>query len=247
MIPRTRCDTITRRVVWEAEAIRDSLLAVSGALDPRLYGRSIRPPRIVEDSKKTIVFSVRSMAMDVGRCTLRCRSWSRPKFLVGFNLPDLKLPTGRRDDTKVPAQALIMLNDPFVIQQAEYWARKLIADDSKNVDERIQRMFRSGTGSSPEPGRSSSCGGRRRKRLRQINRCHERCTSVGGVGTFDVQYHGIHLLPVKHENESRTDRTMSWSFADGSFASKFFEAFIGGFWMVSAERTTRRPFVRRRV
>jgi hypothetical protein len=50
-----------------------------------------------------------------------------PKFLVGFNLPDLKLPTGRRDETNVPAQALLMLNDPLVTRLAEHWAEQLVA------------------------------------------------------------------------------------------------------------------------
>ncbi|MCA9056713.1 MAG: DUF1553 domain-containing protein, partial [Planctomycetaceae bacterium] len=42
----------TRRL--EAESIRDSLLAVSGRLDPRLYGRPILPYRTAEDDKKRL-------------------------------------------------------------------------------------------------------------------------------------------------------------------------------------------------
>ena len=49
-----------------------------------------------------------------------------PKFLVGFNLPDLRLPTGRRDATNVPAQALILLNDPFVNAMARQWGQRLV-------------------------------------------------------------------------------------------------------------------------
>jgi hypothetical protein len=45
--------------------------------------------------------------------------------LTGFNLPDLKLPTGRRDVTNVPSQALILLNDPFVNAMAKHWARRV--------------------------------------------------------------------------------------------------------------------------
>jgi hypothetical protein len=44
----------TRRL--EAEAIRDNLLAVSGRLDPKLYGRPINPPRVAQDSAKAAVF-----------------------------------------------------------------------------------------------------------------------------------------------------------------------------------------------
>src|SRR5205823_6142392 len=42
----------TRRL--EAEAIRDGLLAVSGRLDPKLYGRPILPPRAAEDGAKRL-------------------------------------------------------------------------------------------------------------------------------------------------------------------------------------------------
>ena len=45
----------TRRL--EAEEIRDALLAVSGRLDPQLYGRPINPSRPVEDAAKRL-FSV---------------------------------------------------------------------------------------------------------------------------------------------------------------------------------------------
>ena len=64
-----------------------------------------------------------------------------PKFLVCFNLPDLKLPTGRRDVTNVPAQALVLLNDPLVVQLAEHWAEQLTQDGCTSPEDRIRIMF----------------------------------------------------------------------------------------------------------
>ena len=64
-----------------------------------------------------------------------------PKFLVCFNLPDLRLPTGRRDVTNVPAQALALLNDPFVVTMAEEWGSRLVNDDSLTPEERVTAMF----------------------------------------------------------------------------------------------------------
>jgi hypothetical protein len=72
-----------------------------------------------------------------------------PKFLVGFNLPDLKLPTGRRDVTNVPSQALIMLNDPFVISMAKHWAGVLAKEKSANPREKIRHMFLTAYGRQP--------------------------------------------------------------------------------------------------
>ena len=49
-----------------------------------------------------------------------------PKFLGAFNFPGGKVTQGRRDVTNVPAQALALLNDPFVLQQADVWAASLV-------------------------------------------------------------------------------------------------------------------------
>ncbi len=137
----------TRRL--EAEAIRDSVLAVSGRLDPRLYGRPIKPYRSAEDSMKRL-FSGPLDGDGRRSLYLEMSIMEPPKFLVGFNLPDLKLPTGRRDVTNVPAQALILLNDPFVVQACQLWADELIDDGSSSPEERIHSMFVRGLGRPPD-------------------------------------------------------------------------------------------------
>lgn len=128
----------TRRL--EAEAIRDSLLALSGKLDPQLYGRPILPYRTAEDDKKRL-FSGPLDGDGRRSIYLQMSIMDPPKFLVGFNLPDLKLPTGRRDVTNVPSQALIMLNDPFVNAMAKHWAGELMKDRDVTGANRVSRMF----------------------------------------------------------------------------------------------------------
>jgi hypothetical protein len=128
----------TRRL--EAEAIRDSLLAVSGRLDPKLYGRPILPPRVAEDGAKRLYAG----PLDGhGRRSiyLQMSIMEPPRFLVGFNLPDLRLPTGRRDTTNVPAQALILLNDPFVNAMAHHWGQRLVQMPHASPEERVKCMF----------------------------------------------------------------------------------------------------------
>jgi hypothetical protein len=132
----------------EAEAIRDSLLVVSGRLDRTLYGRPIRPYRTAEDTKKRLFsgpldgFGRRSVYQQMS-------IMQPPEFLVGFNLPDLKFPTGRRDVTNVPAQALILLNDPFVKAMADRWAEHLIHNGRKQPEQRIKAMFVTAFGRRP--------------------------------------------------------------------------------------------------
>lgn len=136
----------TRRL--EAEAIRDSLLSVSGRLDPQLYGRPIDPTRQVEDASKRL-FSGPLDGNGRRSIYLEVSIMDRSKFLQSFNAPDPKLPTGRRDETNVPAQALVMLNDPLVLAMADQWVSRLVADGSASVEDRIRSMFLQALGRPP--------------------------------------------------------------------------------------------------
>lgn len=137
----------TRRL--EAEAIRDNLLAVSGRLDPQFGGPPIKPVRTVEDPAKRL-FSGPVDGHGRRSLYLEMSIMDPPKFLVGFNLPDLKLPAGQRDVTNVPAQALILLNDAFVVQSAQRWADQLLQDGSATPEERVRGLFISALGREPD-------------------------------------------------------------------------------------------------
>ena len=141
----------TRRL--EAEAIRDSLLAVSGRLDPKLFGRPINPHRHVEDGAKRLY----SGPLDGhGRRSiyLNVSIMAPSTFLLNFNFPDPKLPAGRRDVTNVPAQALVLMNNPFVVSLADHWASELVQDGSASPPDRIERMFVRALGRVPSASES---------------------------------------------------------------------------------------------
>jgi Protein of unknown function (DUF1553) len=112
----------------EAEAIRDSILAVSGRLDERLEGPSVRvhlddfmtgrgrPPAsgpLDGSGRRSIYLEVR-------------RNFLTPLFLA-FDFPIPATAAGRRSQSNVPAQALSLLNDPFVSQQAHTWAKRALS------------------------------------------------------------------------------------------------------------------------
>ena len=156
----------TRRL--EAETIRDSLLAVSGRLDRTLYGRSINPYRHAEDSAKRL-FSGPIDGKGRRSIYLKVSIMAPSKFLLNFNFPDPKLPTGRRDVTNVPAQALVLLNDPFVVGLADQWAGHLVTDGHSDPKSRIEEMFVRALGRSPEMG--------------ELNRWVELARSLSNGGT----------------------------------------------------------------
>ena len=133
----------------DAEAIRDSLLAVSGRLDRRLFGPPINPYRSSEDAAKWLL----SGPLDgQGRRSvyLKMTIMEPPKFLSTFNQPNPKIPTGARDVTNVPGQALALLNDPFAVGQAEFWARQLIATSHESPEQRLGVMFQRAFGRDPD-------------------------------------------------------------------------------------------------
>ena len=132
----------------EAEAIRDAMLAVSGRLDPRLYGPTVNPHRLNEDPQKRLF----SGPLDGhGRRSIytKITIMEPPRFLATFNQPKPKISTGQRDVTNTATQSLALLNDPLVSGQAECWATSLVAVPDASCTARLSRMFRQALGREP--------------------------------------------------------------------------------------------------
>jgi hypothetical protein len=112
----------TRRL--EAEAIRDSIITLSGRLDPTLYGESVGSG----DERRSIYVKVIRNSL--------------PPFLTTFDAPVPFATRGNRDSTNVPAQSLTLLNDPNVIDWARSWALRTLNDAKNRQDDlRIRQMF----------------------------------------------------------------------------------------------------------
>ena len=52
---------------------------------------------------------------------------------------------GRRTVSNVPAQSLILMNDPFVLAEAARWAKRVLSQPG-SVEERIERMYQAAFG-----------------------------------------------------------------------------------------------------
>ena len=125
------------RLLWrrssrrlEAEAIRDALLAISGTLDRRPFGKGSldqKTPR-------------RSVYLTVKRSQLI-------PVLQLFDAPDAMQGIGSREESTVAPQALAMLNSPFVRDLANKLAKRVRnnskAPDSKtSLAETVSRAYR---------------------------------------------------------------------------------------------------------
>jgi cytochrome c553 len=140
----------------EGEAIRDAMLVVSGRLSDRLYGPPV-PVHLTAfqdgrgrpasgpadgDGRRSLYLSVR-------------RNFLSP-FLLAFDTPSPFSTVGRRTVSNVPAQSLILLNDPFVHGQAQLWARRVLARPG-SPRERIVRMYESAFTRSPTETEMTAC------------------------------------------------------------------------------------------
>lgn len=133
-----------------AEAIRDNLLAVSGSLDRTLHGPSIATHRT---DFMTGRGARPSGPLDGnGRRTIYGSIYRNflPPLLMTFDMPNPFGPKGARSVSNVPAQALALMNDPFVADQAKKWATRALAETGIDDKTRIARMVEAATGREPD-------------------------------------------------------------------------------------------------
>jgi Protein of unknown function (DUF1553) len=74
------------------------------------------------------------------------RNFLTPMFLA-FDYPVPFSTMGRRSVSNVPAQALALMNNPFVEQQAELWARRVLSE--KDASKRVTSMYEAAFGRLP--------------------------------------------------------------------------------------------------
>ena len=116
----------------DAEAIRDSLLQSSGVLNRDQFG----PPVGGENPRRSVYVRVIRNSLD--------------PFLRAFDFPEPFSTTGRRDNTNVPAQSLMLMNDPRVAGFAQEFARNTLTDETLQSDgDRIRSMLTKGLGRFP--------------------------------------------------------------------------------------------------
>jgi hypothetical protein len=125
----------------EAETIRDLLLAVSGRLDRAMYGPSV-PVHLTEFMEGRGRPGTSGPLDGAGRRSiyLEVRRNFLPPMLLAFDTPTPFNTMGRRSVSNVPAQALILMNDPFVKQQAQLLAKSTERHDDDDPA-RLGRMY----------------------------------------------------------------------------------------------------------
>ena len=138
------------RLLWranrrklDAESVRDSLLAISGRLDPACMvprfassfwkSRSIRRTTVMTCT----TLSARGLRRTIYRFTVR--SQLQP-FLTALDCADPSQQVARRNESQTPLQVLAMLNNGLVLSLSQHFARRLVGEGGGAVvaDSRAQ-------------------------------------------------------------------------------------------------------------
>ena len=141
----------------DAEAIRDSMLAVAGTLN--LYPVDGSPVALAGDGRQGMIAlyrgsmqqpsTTRSVYLPIVRDQV-------PDALTLFDFPDASLVSGQRESTNVPSQSLYLMNNPQAIAAADAFALRLSKMEIKKPGERIMQAFQLAYGRAPTADESAA-------------------------------------------------------------------------------------------
>jgi hypothetical protein len=138
----------------DAETIRDSILAVSGALNREIGGPAVFPalqPEVLEQMKLGIWRNDKDGPTVWRRSVYIYRKRGLPfPMLAAFDLPDQNFSCGARAVSTVPTQALLLLNNEFVIRQAQLFAERIRESQPGDQNRQIDLAYRLAFGRSPD-------------------------------------------------------------------------------------------------
>jgi hypothetical protein len=144
----------TNRRRLEAEPIRDSMLAVSGQLNPKMGGpgfvAALSPEALEGLSRKGDSWKVSPVEEQHRRSVYMYskRALLTPLMTV-FDFSDTTQPCGQRSVTTVAPQALALLNNHFVYERSQAFARRIIREVGDDASKQVDRAWWLALGRAP--------------------------------------------------------------------------------------------------
>jgi hypothetical protein len=142
--PENRLLTRFQPYRLQAEVIWDNLRAVAGTLNPEMYGLPFAPPLDEQEMIGNFRKWPTSTPEESDRRAiyiLTKRSFRFPT-LSAFDLPDNISSCGQRDITTIPNQALTLLNNHTIRQQADAFAKRLLRETNGEPGALVARAWR---------------------------------------------------------------------------------------------------------
>ena len=131
----------------EAEVLRDAIMTVSGGIDLTTGGKPIFPyvpDEILKTSEGKGHWDNQPDGPEVWRRSVyvfRRRSLGFP-FFDTFDLPDQNQTAAARNVSTVPTQALTLMNNGFVLNQAELFADRIERQAPGDIERQIDLAYR---------------------------------------------------------------------------------------------------------
>jgi hypothetical protein len=129
-----------RRV--ESEVVRDAVLVASGKLDPTMGGA---PVPIEPQADGRVVIPDKGLATPTAKWRRSLYLLARRNYNVSllnvFDQPVMATNCTRRISSAVPLQSLTLMNDAFMLEQADYFAARVAAAAGSDLGQRIQKAF----------------------------------------------------------------------------------------------------------
>lgn len=138
------------RLLWrarqrrlEAEILRDSILAVAGTMNVKLGGAGVKPrirPELLDASQRNKWPVVKQEGPEHRRRSVYIYVKRQLPFpmLELFDQPNTSQTCERRDENVMPTQALLLMNDEFVAEQASFFADRVLVTAKDDLEWQVR-------------------------------------------------------------------------------------------------------------
>jgi len=150
--PYNRLLTRGPRVRLDAEIVRDNALAISGLLNAKIGGPSVKPyqpPGIWDGTDHKYEQSKGADLYRRGMYVFWKRAAHYPSFQT-FDAPSRETCTLQRPRTSTPLQSLVVMNDPVYVEAARAFATRVLQQRGLNLEEQLAFAFRLALARPPE-------------------------------------------------------------------------------------------------
>ncbi len=147
------------RYRMDAEMIRDQILVLSGKLNRKMYGESVKPPQPPGLWKAVSMAAPFTYVADTGDAIYR-RSfytyWRRampPPQMTIMNAPSREFCTPKRERTNTPLQALLLMNEQEFFNAAKACATLTLKEAEGDTKKGLTLLYEKVTSHQPDTGR----------------------------------------------------------------------------------------------
>ena len=203
------------------------MLALSGKLDPTMGGPHPFPPKnqwnYTQHAPFTAVYETNRRSV-----YLMTQRLKRHPFLALFDGADTNASTPCRLPTTVPTQALFLMNDPFVHEQAGAFAARLLTA-AGDEPARVRLAYAMALSRPPSPTEEQEVGlflEKYRSRLKStgVEVCRSEAAFLGGTGPEPVRPQRVPLcrmrpIPAMRFQPAAVSRRELFRHASGGFAA----------------------------